>query len=97
MTVERDGETLLYLSSGIMEDKTGAEVALDATKFCEHLIFGAGGKSYKTDYIFSAMHDGIKTLILAGQRLRLTQDALAYYENDGRKFYLRPDRVDFLP
>ena len=97
MTVERDGETLLYLSSGIMEDKTGADVALDATKFCEHLIFGMGGKSYKTDYIFSAMHDGIKTLILAGQRLRLTQDALAYYENDGRKFYLRPDRVDFLP
>lgn len=96
-SIERDGEKLVYLSSGIFEDNAGSSVAENAIATCEHLILGSGGKSYKSSYVFSSKLDDLKTLILSGKRMTLTQEALIHYDENGADFYLRPESVEILP
>ena len=95
--IERNGESLIYLSSGILEDSAGATVAQEAISSCSHLILGSGGKSYKKSYTFASKLAGIKTLILSGKRLRFSQEAFAFYEENGTSFLLHPESAEILP
>ena len=94
---EIKGERILYLSSGVFEDKSGYNIAYGALSSAEHIIFGSSGKSYKDGFVFSSSYERIKTLIISGDEVTLTQSARIFYDERGTGFYLRPKSVNLLP
>ena len=41
--------------------------------------------------------DNLESIILAGEELFFTQEALKFYDDRGAEFYLRPKKLELMP
>ena len=87
---------IAYIGSGTL-NADAKEIADELIDTAQTLILGKCGKKYKPEYIFDMRQDNLESIILAGEELFFTQDALKFYDDRGAEFYLRPKKLELMP
>ena len=87
---------IAYIGSGTL-NADAKEIADELIDTAQTLILGKCGKKYKPEYIFDMRQGNLESIILAGEELFFTQEALKFYDDRGAEFYLRPKKLEILP
>ena len=87
---------IAYLGSGTLSS-AAKNTASELIQNAQTLILGKCGKKYKPEYIFDMRQENLESIILAGEELFFTQEALKFYDDRGTEFYLRPKRLELMP
>ena len=87
---------IAYIGSGTLNADAKA-IADELITEADTLILGKCGKKYKPKYIFDRKQGNLESIILAGEELFFTQEALKFYDDRGAEFYLRPKRLELMP
>ena len=87
---------IAYIGSGTL-NADAKEIAEELIDTAQTLILGKCGKKYKPEYIFDMRQDNLESIILAGEELFFTQEALKFYDDRGAEFYLRPKKLELMP
>lgn len=93
-TVKYNDEFYSYLSSGMLEGKEKA-AAFSLIKGCHTLILGSHGSSY-SNLRFIYEIDGIDTLILSSDNVKIPDDTYEFYKKENTKVYIKPDQRNLI-
>ncbi len=77
-----DGKHIIYLGSGMLSYQT-RELSLSMITRADTVIFGSHGKSYTPTYVINDFFPNVKTLIFAGEKIRLSDSAAEEYKKKG--------------
>lgn len=88
-------ETICYISSGLLEGKTKAEM-MNYLNCADQVILGTHGKKYKNKLFLTERNSNLTRLILSSSNVFLTQELMEEYVKNGCDILSHPLSVDLI-
>ena len=88
-------ETILYVSSGLLEGKTKSDM-LNYISTADQVILGEHGKKYKTKIYLTEKNPKLTRLIINSSNVFLTQELMREYVENGCDVISHPLTVDLI-